>query len=130
MCFPHSAGMSGARCVCLTGFIRTSLPDQIWKYGGLEEKTDFILIYNVWTDYGEDHKFVGNGILDCKSFFRPASCWQTITSKFAVLQFSSFGSSVNFILKGMCCVQSDSKRRHGNLLILAVLCQEVSGAAV
>lgn len=129
MCFPRSAGMSGACCVCLTGFIRTSLPDQIWKYGGLEEKTDFILIMSGLI-YGEDHKSVGNGILDCKFFFRPASYWQTITSKCAVLQFSSFGSSVNFILKGMCCVQSDSKRRHGNLLILAVLCQEVSGAAV
>lgn len=55
--------------MCLTGFIRTSLPDQIWKYGGLEEKTDFILIMSGLI-YGEDHKSVGNGILDCKSFFQ------------------------------------------------------------
>lgn len=48
------------------------------------------------------------GMLDCESAFRPASCWQTIMSKCAVLQYSSSGSSASFTLKGECFLQSDS----------------------
>lgn len=51
----HSTGNSRVYNMCLMDLIRSSLPDQTWKYWGVAGKTGFILICNLcWLSRGED----------------------------------------------------------------------------